>query len=78
MKGLGAKCAIRIASLNICPGRAGGLEVALQATRQGNDGEGILQEENLTDGIHMIFEAGYYLLATEAESLHQGGIAVVC
>ena len=74
LKRLGAERAIRIASLNIRPGRAGRLEVALQALRQGNAGEGILQEENdgegilqeakLTDGIHIIFGAGYSVLAT--------------
>ena len=43
---------IRLATLNIRSGRAGGLEAALRALRQGNIDVGVLKETKLTDGIH--------------------------
>ena len=44
---------IRLATLNIRSGRAGGLELALRALRQGNIDVGVLQETKLTDRIHV-------------------------
>ena len=49
----GGVCGIRISTLNIWSGRAGGLETALRTLRQGNIGIGVLKETKLTGGIHM-------------------------
>ena len=43
---------IRIASPNIWLGRAGRMEVALQALKQGSVDVGVLQETNPIKGIH--------------------------
>ena len=45
-------CIIRIATLNIWSGRAGGLETDLFSLRKGNIGIGVLQETKLARGIH--------------------------
>ena len=55
----------------------GGLEAALRALQQRNVGIGVLQETNLTGGIHTRYIAGHKLWATEADSRHRGGIAIV-
>ena len=68
---------IRLATLNIRQGRAGGLEAALRALQQGNVNVGVLKETNLRDGMHAQQGAGYTIWATVAESMHQGGILVV-
>ena len=68
---------IRIATLNIRSGRVGVLETALRALRQGNIGMGVLQETELTGRIHMRLSSGYNVWATEAESQHRGGVAIV-
>ena len=57
-------------------GRAGGLETALRALRKGNIGIEVLQETKLTEGIHTRRILGYTVCATEADSRHQGGIAI--
>ena len=64
---------IIIDTLNIRPGREGGLEVALQALSQGNIDVGILKETKLADRIHMWQGEGYSFWATESERRHQGG-----
>ena len=51
MKGL-VKAGIRLATLNIRSGRAGGLEAALRVLRQGKIDVGVLQETKITDNIH--------------------------
>ena len=51
--------AIHIASLNIRSGREGGFEAALRALKQGNIGIIVLQETNLTEGIHNYYSLGY-------------------
>ena len=61
---------IRIATLKIGAGRAGGLETALRALRQGNIGIRVLQETKLAGGIHTRRISGYTVWATEAESRH--------
>ena len=67
---------IRIASLNIRPGRAGGLEAALRALQQRNVDVGVLQETKIPKGIHMRYGSGYTVCATQSEIRHQGGVAV--
>ena len=44
---------IILVTLNIRSGRAGDLEAALWALKQGNVDVGFLQDMNLTDGIHV-------------------------
>ena len=46
-------CGIRIVTLNIQSGWAGGLETALRVLRKGNIGIGVLQGTKLTEGIYM-------------------------
>ena len=53
MKGLSKANMIRLYTLNISSGRAGDLEAALWALKQGNVDVGFLQDMNLTDGIHV-------------------------
>ena len=77
LKYLYAASAISITSLNIRLGRAGRLEAALRALKQGNINVGILKETKITKGIHMCYGAGYAVLKTEAESKHQEGVVVV-
>ena len=48
---------IRLASLNICTGRVGGLYTALRALQPGNVDVGFLQETKLTQGIHTRYDA---------------------
>ena len=52
MRGLGKTNGIRVSTLNIRSGRAGGLEAALQSLNQGNVDMGVLQETKITDRIH--------------------------
>ena len=52
-RGVKGSVNIRLATLNIRSGRAGGLELALRALRQGNIDVGVLQETKLTDRIHV-------------------------
>ena len=64
---------IRLATLEIRLGRAGGLKAALRALKHGNADVGVLQEMNLRDGIHAQQGAGYAVLLKEADIRHQGG-----
>ena len=68
---------MRIVSLNIRLGRAGGLKAVLQALKQGNIRVIILQKMKLTHGMQTLYGVGYLLWATEGESRHHGGIAVI-
>ena len=61
---------IRLASLNICTGRVGGLDTALRALQPGNVDVGFLQEMKLTQGINTRNGAGYDVWAIEPESRH--------
>ena len=69
---------IRIRSLKIRTGRAGGLETALPALKQGNIGIGFLQETKLARGIHTRFSSSYKVCETEAKIRHRGGFSIIC
>ena len=58
-------------------GRAGRLETALRAIQQENVDVEFIQENKLTQGIHTRHGTVYDIWATETESLHRGGVAVV-
>ena len=77
LKGLDDAKGVYIASLNIRSGRVGGLEVALLTLQQGNIYFGVLQETKLIQRITARYGSGYTVLATEAESRHQGGWVIV-
>ena len=64
MKGLSKANMIRLYTLNISSGRAGDLEAALWALKQGNAGVGVLQDMNLMDRIHAWQGEGYSVWAT--------------
>ena len=53
MMGLCEANMIRLATLNVRSGRAGGMEAVLRALKQGNVDVGVLKETKLTDGIHV-------------------------
>jgi exonuclease III len=67
---------IRLVSYNIRNGRAGRLEAALRAMAQANVDLGVFQETKLTDGIYTRQSSGYQVIASNAPSKHQGGIAL--
>jgi len=67
---------ITFATYNIRNGRASRLEMALRAASQMQLDFGILTETKLTDGIYTRSSAGYSVVATDAPSKHQGGIAL--
>ena len=56
---------IRLATLHIRMGRAGGLELVLRALPQGKVDVGVLQETKLTDKIHAWQVEGYLVWETE-------------
>ena len=56
---------ISLATIKIRLGRAGGLEAALRALRQGNVDVGILQKTKMADGIHVRQGEGYSVWVTE-------------
>ena len=58
-KGTDTGKGVRLPSLNIRTGRAGGLETELRSLQQGNVDVGLLQETKLTQGIHTHHGAGY-------------------
>ena len=60
-------CGIRIATLNIRFGRAGGLETAIRTLLQGNIGIRVLQDTKLTGGIHTQRSLGYTVWETKTE-----------
>ena len=70
------KVSIIFGTYNICNGRNGRLEAALQGMSQANMDLGILQETKLTDGIYTRGSAGYSVVARDAPSRHRGSIAI--
>ena len=67
---------IAIATYNIRSGRNGGLESALRAMEGIGADLGILMETKVTDGIYTQNSIGYSVVASNAPSAHQGGIAL--
>ena len=67
---------VRIASYNIRNGRRWRLESALRAMEQMDVGLGFLLEAKITDGAYTRFSSDYHVVATDAPSPHQGGIAL--
>jgi len=67
---------ISVATWNIRSGRNGGLEAAGRALRSANVDIAVLQETKLTRGIYTRQTAGYRIVATDAQSCAQGGVAV--
>jgi hypothetical protein len=61
---------------NITSGRTGRLEQALRACSTMGIDWGILTESKLTEGIHTRFSSGYWVVATDAPSPMQGGVAL--
>ena len=66
-----------IGTWNILSGRNTRLETALRALSKVGVDICFLTETKLTDGIYTRFSSGYRVLATNAVSHHQGGIALV-
>jgi hypothetical protein len=66
-----------IGTWNIQNGRNKRLETALQALGVVGVDIGFLQETKLTDGIYRRFSLDYHVLATNAVSRTQGGVALV-
>jgi hypothetical protein len=67
---------IAIASYNIPNGRNGGLESACQAMAAMDVDIGIFQETKVTGGIYTRMSSGYSVVASNAASVHHGGIAL--
>ncbi len=67
---------IAIASYNTRNGRNGGLESACWAMAAMDVDIGIFQETKVTDGIYTRMLSGYSVVASNAGSVHQGGIAL--
>ena len=65
-----------IATWNIRSGRAGGLISATRALDSLNVHIGFLQETKITDGIYSRASHGYSIVASNAPSAHQGGVAL--
>ena len=68
---------IEIGTWNIQSGRNGRLETALRALDKMGLDLALLTEAKLTDGIHTRYSSGYHVVATEAASHRQGGVALV-
>ena len=68
---------IVIGTWNIQNGRNTRLETALRALGVVGVDIGFLQETKLTDGIYTRFSSEYHVLATDAASRTQGGVALV-
>ncbi|KAL7524510.1 hypothetical protein ACHAXR_000605 [Thalassiosira sp. AJA248-18] len=66
-----------VATWNIRSGRNGGLEPACRAMSSLGVDIAFLQEAKLTRGIHTRFSSGYSIVATDAPSAHQGGVALL-
>jgi hypothetical protein len=67
---------VALASFNIRSGRNGGLESALRVMDNLGIDLGFLVETKLTGGVYTRFLSGYNVLALEAPSAWQGGIAL--
>ena len=68
---------ICITTFNIRSGREGGLDMALRALWKCNIRIGVLQDTKIARGIHTQWRSGYNIWVTEAESQHQGRVAIV-
>ena len=58
-------------------GAGGGFGSGALSAAERNVRVGILQETDITDGIHTRCSVGYFIWVTEAENRHWGGIAVL-
>ena len=67
---------IAVATYNIRSSRNGGLESALRAMDGIGTDLGFLMETKVTDGIYTRESSGYSVVALNAPSAHQGGIAL--
>ena len=67
---------LSVATWNIRSGRNGGLESACRALDSLGVDVAVLQETKLTGGIYTRLSSGYSIVATDAPSSHQGGIAL--
>ncbi|KAL7524163.1 hypothetical protein ACHAXR_000463, partial [Thalassiosira sp. AJA248-18] len=65
-----------VATWNIRSGRNGGLESACRAMGSLGVDIAFFQEAKLTGGIHTRFSSGYSIVAFDAPSAHQGGVAL--
>ena len=66
-----------IATWNILSGRGGGLESSCRALEVANVDIVVLQETKLTDGIYTRYLSGYRIVASNAQSKQQGGVALL-
>ena len=69
-------CRIRFGLYNICNGRNGGPELALQGMSQDNVDIGLFQETKVTGGIYTRYLVGYRVAVTVAPRLYHGAIAI--
>ena len=65
---------IRFGTYNIQNFRNGGLELALHGMAQANVNLGLLQENNITDGVYVQDSAGFPVVALDAKSRHHRGV----
>ena len=67
---------IKLAMYNIFSGRRSWLEMVLHEMDRMNVDLGILTETKHTGGVNTRESSGYRVLATDAASPHQGGVAL--
>jgi exonuclease III len=65
-----------VVTWNIRNGRNGGIESACRALAQMKANIAVLQETKLTQGIYTRHSSGFSVVASEAPSAHQGGLAL--
>ena len=68
---------ITIATWNIRNGRNGGMESACRALDKSGINIAVFQETKLTNDVYTRSSSGYRIVASNAPSAHQGGIALV-
>ena len=68
---------ICLVGYNICNGRNGGLESALNAMVQANMDLRVLFKTNITGGVKMCRSSGYSVVASEVPIKHQGGESIL-
>ena len=68
--------AFKLATWNIRSGRNGGLESALRALDALEVDIALLTETKLTKGIYTRWSSSYSVIATDAKSAYQGGVAL--
>jgi hypothetical protein len=66
-----------VALYKISGGQNGGLESAMRAMAEMDIDFGILVETKITTGIYTCFLSGYNVFASNADSVQQGGIALI-